>query len=232
MLREIISYLITPAPGWARKYGLLKESIAIEARYKRNKKAWGPHLEKTKAFIRQYTLSSPKKNRVAILGSGGLLDVPLPDLAGHFEEVLLVDAIHPRKARRFARQFPNVRFIECDLSSPDPGTVIFPALYVVVSCNLLSQLPLPFAQSQRHHIIVTHLQWLKMLAPRALLICETRQTLLTHDHQFVEDFDMLGGLTPSDPLQEWIWTMAPKGELKSGLILQGHVSAFLFDKKQ
>ena len=55
--------------------------------------------------------------RVAlVLGSGGLLDVPLEELSRRFGEVWLVDMVHPWRARLWARRLGNVRLIEHDIT--------------------------------------------------------------------------------------------------------------------
>jgi hypothetical protein len=160
MLPEALLWLLTPCPKTARRMGHLAESIAIGARARRCKAAWAPHL----AHSRQALLASASRceqHRVAlVLGSGPLLDVPLAELAARFEEVWLVDLVHPLATRWQARQYPNVRLIEHDVTEclsdllggkpPDldqlagrvPSRFLDePRVDWVASLNLLSQLP-------------------------------------------------------------------------------------------
>ncbi len=85
--------------------------------------------------------------------------MPLPELAAAFEEVVLVDAVHPRATRRHARSFRNVRLLPADVT--DTLEVVYkvadsprvalprarPKLFdgedvgLFASVNLLSQLP-------------------------------------------------------------------------------------------
>lgn len=153
--------------------GYLKESIALSARHRRCRMAWQDHLAATRAALLS-SLSLCRSNRIALLlGSGALLDVPLAEVAGRFEEVWLVDAVHPLAARRQMRRFPNVRRIvhdvtECVFDLPRLSPLMVESLERlgrqsprrfldekridwVASVNLFSQLHLlPVAWLRRH----------------------------------------------------------------------------------
>lgn len=158
MIREIITYISTPCLPYAKKMGYLYEAIAMRERYRRNKASWQPHLENTRRFILSVAENTAKKDRITILGSGLLLDVPLKELSRLFKEVVLADIIHLPETRKTAKKFKNVRLLEHDASGiserifmniregvmklPEP----MPRLPeneadLVVSLNLLSQLP-------------------------------------------------------------------------------------------
>jgi len=96
--------------------GYLYESIAIKARAARCASAWKPHLEATKQFLLSSAAACAQKRTAVIFGSGWLLDVPLQELASEFEEVHLVDILHPAAARRAARKHRNVQLVSLDLS--------------------------------------------------------------------------------------------------------------------
>lgn len=116
MLAELIASLVTPCSGEGRRLGYLKESIALSARHRRCRKAWRDHLAQSRAALLA-SLSHCRSHRIAlVLGSGALLDVPLAELAGRFEQVWLVDAVHPLAARRQMGRFPNVRRIVHDVT--------------------------------------------------------------------------------------------------------------------
>lgn len=159
MLREAYEYLTTPCPPLARRYGYLAEMVALGARYRRQKTAWAPHVAACRRFVTDAMARVPKGGRAMVAGSGLLLEVPLPELAGHFGEVVLVDVIHTRAVRRAARQWPNVRLEALDvtgaleplaaalavsrpLPAPVPPSLPGERFAFAVSCNLLSQLPL------------------------------------------------------------------------------------------
>lgn len=134
-------------------------SAEVEARYKRCAAHWAPHLERTRSAILRAALLAPRRGRAAVLGAGLLHDIPLGELSGLFEEVLLVDVVHSRSCRLRAAIHPNVRCIEADVTGTAPHLVqarktggplprVAPDWFAeatetvdfVVSVNLLSQL--------------------------------------------------------------------------------------------
>lgn len=168
MILEMIEYFLTPCPRHLRKMGFLSELLGIKVRYRRCRKAWDPHLTQTMAVIREGMQQCVQRRKAVIFGSGMIYDIPLGELAGNFREVLLVDLLHPLRARNLARKFPNVRLVSEDVTgvveeiskltpfskSPLPNcrSTLFlddPEIDFVASVNLLSQLP---------HIPVTHLK--------------------------------------------------------------------------
>lgn len=174
VLAELIASWVTPCSAEGRHLGYLKESIALSARHRRCHKAWRDHLAQARAALLA-SLSPCRAHRIAlVLGSGALLDVPLAELAGCFEEVWLVDAVHPLAARRQMRRFSNVRPIvhdvtECVFGLPGLAPLTeaglerlarqSPRRFLdetridwVASVNLFSQLHLlPVAWLRRHH---------------------------------------------------------------------------------
>ena len=116
MLWECWQYLATPCPHHLRQMGYLSELIAIRPRYDRSRKLWEPHLRQTKDFILAGATRCVHRRRVVFLGSGWLLDVPLEELAGMFNEVHLVDIIHPLAARKAAARHPNVHVLSLDVA--------------------------------------------------------------------------------------------------------------------
>ena len=159
MLAELARYLTTPAPWPVRRLGYLKEAIGCEARFRRCRNSWQSHLDACQDLIREAAARCPSHKRAVVLGSGGLHDVPLADLARSFQEVLLVDVIHLPVVRRRLRRFRNVRPVDRDLTgivgalddltAADPlpvpdadgcGDLLDADL--VISPNLLFQLPI------------------------------------------------------------------------------------------
>jgi hypothetical protein len=158
MIRELITYLLTPCPRYVRDMGYLYQAIALRGRYKRRTGSWRSHLENTRRFVIRSAEECLKRDRVIVLGSGLLLDVPLEKLAGLFHEVILVDVVHLPEVRRRVRRFRNVRLIQSDVTGvaerlfenvskgiaelPD-GVPAFPEAEgagLVISLNIMSQL--------------------------------------------------------------------------------------------
>ena len=66
--------------------------LGIEARYRRCARAWEPHLRLTQEFLEAAASDLCPAARIAILGAGRLLDVPIDKLMGMAKEIHLFDA--------------------------------------------------------------------------------------------------------------------------------------------
>jgi len=166
MKSKISSEQITalrPSLRILRKIGLTEDQNGILRRYQREADAWSPHLSNTKKFIAECLVScSPKK--IAILGSGWFLDVPVEVLAQH-EEVVFFDLRHPEFVRKKYKDYKNFHFGTLDLTGglitktfelcrhrrnldPEnifrnlqgPGMMLPGSFDYIVSVNLLNQL--------------------------------------------------------------------------------------------
>ncbi len=170
MLHEIFTYLTTPCPAYVRRMRYLYESIALRGRHRRNRTAWRPHLENTRAFVLAAADRCGSTGSVAVYGAGLLLDVPLAELASRFRQVYLLDIVFLREVRRQARRYGNVTLVEHDATNvaealcrgirqgvtdlpepvPSPPECVRRA-DLVVSLNLLSQLwVMPRTHALRH----------------------------------------------------------------------------------
>jgi hypothetical protein len=160
MIPEAIEYLATPCSRPLRGMGYLRELMGIRGRAWRCWDAWKPHLEKSKAIIRQATAQCSQRRKAVILGSGMLYDVPVEELSASFREVLLVDIVHPLKNWLPSFRHKNLRRITADVTEtaeevfrvaklaggdlPRTEPSLFlddPEVDLVVSLNLLSQVP-------------------------------------------------------------------------------------------
>lgn len=140
--------------------GYVRSIARVRRRFLRCEHAWAPHLIRTRDLIKDAAQQCERKRKVVLLGAGLLHDIPLKDLSQQFEEVILVDVVHPWHCRRIARQLPNVRLVRHDVtevmdqvnrlgrhaSAPLPNSrpqrfVEDTQIDLVVSVNLLSQLP-------------------------------------------------------------------------------------------
>lgn len=161
MILEWIQSQTTEAPEHIRSLGMVHEAVAIEARFRRCSHAWESHLRKTKHQILQVIAGMEPGGEVIVLGSGGLHDIPLEDLAEHFDRVRLWDVVHLRQALRTAERFRNVECETFDVTalckdfdswlkgyrrSPPkpqiPDHLPTRGADLIISLNLLSQLPI------------------------------------------------------------------------------------------
>lgn len=159
MFKEIITYMATPCQSHIRRMGYLYETIAMRERYKRNRSSWQPHLDKSRKAVLSAAKRIKNRNKIMVMGSGLLLDVPIDELSSIFKEVVLSDIIHLPEVRRRIKKLPNVRLIEQDavgiseklfqniknglneLPCPSP-CLSDSGADLVVSLNMLSQLPI------------------------------------------------------------------------------------------
>ena len=241
MLGEWFTYLTTPCPRYLREMGYLRELVGIRSRYRRCRGPWANHLENCRKLIIEAAAACHRRRRAVILGSGYLHDVPLAELSGLFDQVTLVDLVHPRAARRLARRYPNVGFVEHDLTGvlralhfvveeggealPRPGLGALPGdgADLVVSANLLSQLPLlPRKYLERHGysegigdfsraLVQCHLSDLAAFPGIACLIADIER-LTVEDDEVVASEDPLYGVPLPYRGREWIWNIAPRPE--------------------
>lgn len=159
MLYELYTYLTTPCPRYVRHMDYLSEAIAMKKRHHRNRTAWQSHLEQTRRAILSAAEKSRNKNKVVILGSGLLLDVPLNELSSMFHEVVLLDIVFLPEVYKRIERYGNVRLVQHDVTSmaqklyenlraghtelPDAApsvAEIDETTGLVVSLNILSQL--------------------------------------------------------------------------------------------
>jgi hypothetical protein len=171
MLRDLFTHLTTTCSPYVRRLGYLEETIAMRGRYRRNRTAWQPHLDKTCKFVLTVAEKVRDRNKVVVLGSGLLLDVPLAELSDMFREVVLMDIVCLPEIRRQIKEYNNVSFVEHDVTQiaerlltnrrqgihelprvvPAPPE-IYKNAGLVISLNILSQLwviPRTFASIQR-----------------------------------------------------------------------------------
>ncbi len=98
-----------------KKIGYYKDQKGIMNRYQRERNNWALHTEQTRQFILRCA-ENKKKNKVIVLGSGWLLDVPIEELAKIFKEVILIDVIHPPEIIKKISVYQNVKHYEFDIT--------------------------------------------------------------------------------------------------------------------
>ncbi|MEK6742852.1 MAG: hypothetical protein AABZ15_04555 [Nitrospirota bacterium] len=169
MLLDLFTHLTTSCSPYVRRLGYLDEAIAMRSRYRRNRTAWQPHLNNTRRFVLAVAEKVLHRDKVVVLGSGLLLDVPLAELTGMFREVVLMDTVCLPEVRKQIRGYGKVSFIERDVTNiaerlytnRQQGIPELPRAVpveidndadLVVSLNILSQLwvmPRTYVSSQR-----------------------------------------------------------------------------------
>ena len=156
----LLDNILTPCPRPVRALGYLREAIGIQRRYRRCREHWRPHIEQCQSIIQNGLARCSERRKALVLGAGLLHDVPLLELVTSFQEVLLLDIVHPMSSRWKTRRFGNVRRVTADitntvndlyLASDEPEMPLprsKPDLMLgdreidfAVSLNLLSQLP-------------------------------------------------------------------------------------------
>ncbi|RED45074.1 hypothetical protein [Aestuariispira insulae] len=255
MLVELIKSTLTPCPKWAKKMGFVAESVAIDARAKRCAAAWEPHQKECKKFILQAVEGCEQTRTALVAGSGACLDLPLKELADRFDRVILLDIVHPITNR--SSKLPNVLQIVADITGvgeelyafktlPDPVPVpdlyhIFPDIDLVVSLNLLSQLPVTFldwlqeeglAEDEAldqfgHDLIRAHLDWLQGFQGVRCLITDRRWEEKDPTGRVISQSDPLYGIEMPGPDRIWRWAVAPMGELDGPVWRENLVAGYL-----
>lgn len=260
MIAEWLQYILMPKTPSRRHFGYIAEAVAIPQRYRRCKSAWQPHLERSKHSIISLAKQCTTKNTALILGSGHLLDVPLAFLSEHFAKVILVDIAPIPAIEKHCRSYENVylethdvtEYVDTCFTEDVPnGLLIAPApsrylsddtISMVVSLNLLSQIPLPFSRyllkkKTDEHTILTlcqqliqqHLHYIKHFNTPYCLITDMEHHLYDQSGQCMDVTDALYGIEMPEPNQTWIWDIAPLGELSRTIMRQNKVGCFTND---
>lgn len=159
MILEILEYLMSSCSKTGRSMGFLSSSLQVRARFRRCKNAWAPHIRRTRRVILEAADRCRSHRKAVLLGAGLLHDIPLRELSELFEEVVLVDIVHPWLSRVSAWRFRNVTQLSVDITgvmetlrriAHAPGAAMpvsrpelfvdDPRLDLTISVNLLSQL--------------------------------------------------------------------------------------------
>ena len=227
MIREFIEYWFTSSQPWGRARGLVYESVAIGARFRRQKKSWSQHLENSKKEIRNFVKTHSECKRILVLGSGHLFDFPT-DLFSQLPDVQfgLVDAVHPPSTSKWARQHSNLQLIKQDivyLWGQDSKVHITDWDLVISSC-VASQLPLSLSESEQRscEIVQAHFENLKKSNKKFLIITDFRRHYLSQAKTAVRppDDTVFGAPAVQNPKVEWNWDLAPIGEVSRDYSIQ------------
>lgn len=258
MLSETFKHLTTPCALHLKSMGYLKELIALEARFHRCTNAWQPHLENTKSVITDAIEVTRKHNKVVILGAGILSDIPIKALSADFEAVVLVDVCFLNQTRRSLKAFSNVELKISDITGVTaslyagefpvpmtPSKLSFVDADLVISANILSQLPLiPTAHLRKtkpqldeeevkrfgHDIVKNHLGLLDTCPGTVCLISEVERQFCDDD-RILETENPLWGCALEHDGQEWLWDLAPLGEASPDYAIRNRVIGSFWQSK-
>lgn len=242
MLPEFLLQFATTAPRGLRRMELVRDSIGLWSRGTRRRGDWQPHEARCHAAVRQTLATLGRRRKAVVLGSGLVRDVPMAALLAGFEEVVLVDAVHlPFIRARMALQ-PKVRLVTRDLTGlsgwlggeaqnrADP-VADFAAdrdVDVVLSANLLSQLPLgvdTFLEANRRRAaelpadlaersVAWHLADLARFRCAVCLLTDIEMREEDRQGRVVDRLDLMRGQVMPPPADAWDWTVAPFGEIE------------------
>lgn len=240
MLAELALHALTPAAPLARRFGLLREGIALWSRGLRQRKAWEPHLARCRTIIAEVAAVLPRRGKVVVLGSGPARDIPLDMLCASFDEVVLVDIVHLPLLRLKLWRQPKVSLISRDLtgvmawlageaqSRQDPLADLADddGIDLVISANLLSQLAWPVADWLEDNparaaalpddlparCIAWHLDDLARFKGHVCLISDVEMVGRDRDGAIHERLDLMYGVELPKEDESWLWPVAPFGE--------------------
>jgi hypothetical protein len=236
VIREFIESLRCHCPRPFRTYGFHRELAAITARRRRNLAAWQAHEANCRSFI----LDHAGNGQAALLcGAGLCFDLPVTELLTRFDRLLLADtAFHP-DVTGMARRNLAIELLPVDLSGRiDPSAMETLAsredIDLVISANLMSQLPLPFMRSaseEEHNGLVrdiarAHLEWLGRFRAKSILISEIRRNCIDRQGRMMLAEESLPGVTLPPPDADWVWQIAPVGEIDRDFSLELEMGAW------
>jgi hypothetical protein len=201
MFAEMIESLLTPCPRYLRQMGYLREAIGMKARFRRYRKAWAPHLERTRAVLRSACDRCPQRRKAVIFGPSSLCEVLLPELAAQFREVVLVDTLHPLGMNRRMTRWQNVTAQAADLSGV--AEAVFRA-----AKTQGSELPQSKPNFYRDDPDVDLVALITMLAQLASFPAQYLLRAGTHDRDTITDFARHLILSHIDYLQRCPGTVA------------------------
>lgn len=254
MLFELFDYLFTPATRQARAMGYLGQSISLKYRFKRCRRFWKPHFAQCEKVIIEAVEKTKRKQTVMILGSGDLQEIPIEYLVAHFQKIFLVDIVHSRQIKRLVKNHPKFEAIQVDLNGflyqklnkENPMMMIqgppsLPPADLIISANLLSQLPLKPAEYLRKHKVAdekidqvsfelqkNHLSWLSQTPSNILLYSDYELQFLDQNGILIESKATIPeNLLPFNQCRQWEWDLAPIPEFDKKIGLKMKVSSCL-----
>ncbi len=97
------------------KLGYYDYQQGLIFRHLNQKNGWDSHLEKCRNFILK-AVEYYKPEKVTVMGSGWLLDLPLTELLDSVKSVTLIDIVHPPAVVSQVSELKDVRLLEADVT--------------------------------------------------------------------------------------------------------------------
>lgn len=253
MLLEALNFAATYAISPRRHAGEINSSVTLWARARRCARDWAAHERNSKAFVEEALVSLPQQRVAVVLGSGLLRDVPIELLSKKFRDVRLYDLQHLASVRAWAaiKGLRNLRFENRDLSGygqaragqvPKPLSFLndIPDLDLVVSANLLSQIGVGIGRLVRNDpeapqdaipiLIQAHLDGLASLPAATRLLTDTSYEVIDKSGTVLERDGLMHGVALPEHRAEWLWPVAPFGELDQSYQAVHRVAAIDFNQ--
>lgn len=123
--------LFDPYKRIIKKMGFPADQQGYIHRFLWEESNWFSHLEKTRTFIIQ-SIGETKGKKLAILGSGWLIFLPMDFLFSRFEKILLFDILHPAQIYHKFRNDKRIEFHFADIT----GNAILESWQLYKSKNL------------------------------------------------------------------------------------------------
>jgi len=236
MLPEALNFAATCAISPRRNVGEINSSVTLWARARRCARDWAEHERNSKAFVEKAISALPQRRVAVVLGSGLLRDVPIEVLSKAFREVRLCDLQHLASVRAWARikGLRNLKFENRDLSGYEQaraGMAVeplaflkdIPDLDIVISANLLSQIGVGIGRLMKNdrgvppdtipRLIRAHLDGLASLPAATYLLTDISYEVIDKSGAVLERDDLMHGVALPEHQAEWLWPVAPFGEL-------------------
>lgn len=211
----------------------------MAARARRCHRQWGHHYKLCQQSIEAAMARCTSQQTALIFGAGSLQDVPLELLAQNFKQVILVDLLFLKAARKRAQAFHNIQLIEADVTESISAlfngkmTLTTPQRWLtdstvslVVSLNLITQLPLLPAkwllkhagatelevESLSKQLIQQHIDYLCTFSCTVCLIADRLNSEFDASGKIIDEFDPWWGVGSPATIEEWDWELVPIGE--------------------
>lgn len=244
---------MTRASREARSLGYVYETIALKHRYLRRAAAWEDHIARCKAATLSAVHGSGANKTMVILGSGPLLEIPMEELLELFENIVLLDFVHPRDVRARWGRHSRVQLVDQDLLGIAPALLTWktgplpkaapPDLSqfnadFILSANCLSQLALKPRQFLENAVAApdldhycellsaAHLRSIQSAGCAHLIIADFESRVIEADGQISERTEPFFDRRTLKLLDSWAWKLAPAGELYKHRAVEMTAGAF------
>lgn len=249
----------------AGRWGYDQQTRALDKRARRCAKAWESHVKDSHAVLNDFLVQHGPVNSILVLGSGLLLETPIQTLLKFSDKVILADLSFSAQAKLAAKQNPKkVQLIDLDLTallsslpaslapqrrygfadverlvkqlSPAAVTQYWPQAELVISANILSQLPLNIVdrmrgteaekETARNIIRQQHIQFLQAYNRTTLLVSDFVVKYLDRDGNEISKAKFDLAMSEFTEMKNWSWEVAPIPEYDKKVAVSLEVKAY------